>query len=71
MVESVVQSHAEIVVGSDEKKLIRVLQVDDEVGLLIYKPFEVEKVEKLLERLLAEKSKVEIKKMDDEYDRKS
>jgi PAS domain S-box-containing protein len=34
MVESVVQSHAEIVVGSDEKKLIRVLHVDDELGLL-------------------------------------
>jgi PAS domain S-box-containing protein len=34
MVDSVVQSHAEIVVGSDEKKLIRVLHVDDELGLL-------------------------------------
>jgi PAS domain S-box-containing protein len=34
MVESAVQSHAEIVVGSDEKKLIRVLHVDDELGLL-------------------------------------
>jgi PAS domain S-box-containing protein len=34
MVESVVQSHAEIVVGSDGKKLIRVLHVDDELGLL-------------------------------------
>jgi len=34
MVESVVQSRAEIVVGSDEKKLIRVLHVDDELGLL-------------------------------------
>jgi PAS domain S-box-containing protein len=34
MVESVVQSHAEIVVGSGEKKLIRVLHVDDELGLL-------------------------------------
>jgi PAS domain S-box-containing protein len=34
MVESVVQSHAEIVVGSDEKKLIRVLHVDDEFDLL-------------------------------------
>jgi PAS domain S-box-containing protein len=34
MVESVVQSHAEIVVGSAEKKLIRVLHVDDELGLL-------------------------------------
>lgn len=34
MVESVVQSHAEIVVGSTEKKLIRVLHVDDEPGLL-------------------------------------
>jgi|GEM_PF-616058 len=34
MVESVVQSHAEIVVGSSEKKLIRVLHVDDELGLL-------------------------------------
>jgi len=34
IVESVVQSHAEIVVGSDEKKLIRVLHVDDELGLL-------------------------------------
>jgi len=33
MVESVVQSHAEIVVGSAEK-LIRVLHVDDELGLL-------------------------------------
>jgi hypothetical protein len=31
MVESVVQSHAEIVVGSSEK-LIRVLHVDDELG---------------------------------------
>jgi PAS domain S-box-containing protein len=34
MVESVVQSHAEIVVGSSEKKLIRVLHVDDELGFL-------------------------------------
>jgi CheY-like chemotaxis protein len=34
MVEPVVQSHAEIVVGSDEKKLIRVLHVDDETALL-------------------------------------
>jgi PAS domain S-box-containing protein len=34
MVESAVQSSAEIVVGSDEKKLIRVLHVDDELGLL-------------------------------------
>ncbi|MCJ7423866.1 response regulator, partial [Candidatus Bathyarchaeota archaeon] len=34
MVESVVQSHAEIVIGSTEKKLIRVLHVDDELGLL-------------------------------------
>ena len=34
MVESVVQSRAEIVVGSAEKKLIRVLHVDDELGLL-------------------------------------
>jgi PAS domain S-box-containing protein len=33
MVESVVQSHAEIVVGASEKK-IRVLHVDDELGLL-------------------------------------
>lgn len=33
MVESVVQSHAEIVVGSNEK-LIRVLHVDDELGFL-------------------------------------
>ncbi len=34
MVESAVQSRAEIVVGSTEKKLIRVLHVDDELGLL-------------------------------------
>jgi PAS domain S-box-containing protein len=34
MVESVFQSHAEIVVSSSEKKLIRVLHVDDELGLL-------------------------------------
>jgi len=34
MVEPVVQSHAEIVVGSSEKKPIRVLHVDDELGLL-------------------------------------
>lgn len=34
MVESVVQSLAEIVVGSDEKKPIHVLHVDDELGLL-------------------------------------
>ena len=34
MVESVVQSRAEIVVDSTEKKLIRVLHVDDELGLL-------------------------------------
>ncbi|MGA2309939.1 MAG: PAS domain S-box protein [Candidatus Bathyarchaeia archaeon] len=34
MAESAVQSHAEIVVGSDEKKLIRVLHVDDELDLL-------------------------------------
>jgi DNA-binding NtrC family response regulator len=34
MVESAVQSAAEIVVGSDEKKLIRVLHVDDELDLL-------------------------------------
>jgi len=71
MVESVVQSHTEIVVGSNEKKLIRVLHVDDEVGLLIYKPFEVEKIVKLLERILAGKTKAEIRKMEDEYDRKS
>ncbi len=65
-----VESCSEIVIDLNEKKLIRVLQVD-EVGMLIYKPFEVEKVVKLLERILAGKSKVEIKKMDDEYDRKS
>jgi CheY-like chemotaxis protein len=34
MVESAVQSRAEIVVGSCEKKLIRVLHVDDELGFL-------------------------------------
>ncbi|MCJ7719052.1 PAS domain S-box protein [Candidatus Bathyarchaeota archaeon] len=34
MVESVVQSHAEIVVDSTEKSKIRVLHVDDELGLL-------------------------------------
>ena len=34
MVESVVQSHAEIVVGSAERPKIRVLHVDDELGLL-------------------------------------
>jgi PAS domain S-box-containing protein len=34
MVDSVVQSHAEIVVGSDEKSKIRVLHVDDEPALL-------------------------------------
>jgi PAS domain S-box-containing protein len=34
MVESVVQSHAEIVVDSTEKSKIRVLLVDDELGLL-------------------------------------
>ena len=34
MVESVVQSPAEIVVGSSEKLKIRVLHVDDELGLL-------------------------------------
>jgi len=34
MVESVVQSHAEIVVDSTEKLKIRVLHVDDELGLL-------------------------------------
>jgi len=34
VVESVVQSHAKIVVGSDEKKLIRVVHVDDELGFL-------------------------------------
>jgi len=34
MVESVVQSHAEIVVGFSEKSKIRVLHVDDELGLL-------------------------------------
>jgi PAS domain S-box-containing protein len=35
MVETAVQSHAEIVVCSSEKKLIRVLHVDDELGLLM------------------------------------
>ena len=70
MVESVVQSHAEIVVGSEEKKLIRVLHVD-EVGLLIYKPFEVEKIAELFERILAGKTRAEIRKMEDEYDGKS
>ncbi|MGA3191305.1 MAG: PAS domain S-box protein [Candidatus Bathyarchaeia archaeon] len=34
MVESAVQSRAEIVVGSSENKLIRVLHVDDELGFL-------------------------------------
>ncbi len=34
MVESVVQSHAQIVVDSTEKSKIRVLHVDDELGLL-------------------------------------
>jgi len=34
MVESVVQSHGEIVVDSTEKKLVRVLHVDDEPALL-------------------------------------
>jgi PAS domain S-box-containing protein len=34
MVESVVQSHAKIVVDSTEKSKIRVLHVDDELGLL-------------------------------------
>ncbi len=34
MVESAVQSHAEIVVDSTEKSKIRVLHVDDELGLL-------------------------------------
>jgi PAS domain S-box-containing protein len=34
MVESVIQSHAEIVVGSTEKSKIRVLHVDDEPDLL-------------------------------------
>ena len=33
MVESVFQSHAEIVVGSAEKSKIRVLHVDDERSL--------------------------------------
>jgi hypothetical protein len=37
MVELTVQSRTEIVVGSAEKKLIRVLHVDDEVGLLAKK----------------------------------
>jgi len=34
MVESAVQSHAEIVVDSTEKPKIRLLHVDDELGLL-------------------------------------
>jgi len=50
MVELTVQSRTEIVVGSAEKKLIRVLHVDDEVGLLevakqcleLQGPFEVD-----------------------------
>ena len=33
MVESVVQSHAEVVVGSAENSKIRVLHVDDERSL--------------------------------------
>lgn len=37
----------------------------------IYKPFEVEKVAKLLERILAGKTKTEIRQMEEEDDRKS
>jgi DNA-binding NtrC family response regulator len=37
----------------------------------IYKPFEVGRVAKLLERILAGKTKAEVRKMEDEYDRKS
>jgi PAS domain S-box-containing protein len=65
MVESVVQSHAEIVVDSTEKKLIRVLHVDDELGLLkvakqcleLQGPFHVEtatSVEEALSKLKEE-----------------
>ena len=36
----------------------------------IYKPFEVEKVAKLLERILSGRTKTEIRKMEEEDDRK-
>jgi CheY-like chemotaxis protein len=69
MVESVVQSHAETVVGSSEKLTIRVLHVDDELGLLkvakqcleMQGPFHVDtadSVEEALARLGKEKYNV-------------
>jgi PAS domain S-box-containing protein len=65
MVESVVQSHAEIVVDYTEKSKIRVLHVDDELGLLkvakqcleVQGPFQVDtasSVEEAMEKMKKE-----------------